>query len=265
MFIFAMKIINMYSICHLSFIPIRKEPSHKSEMTSQLLFGDDFTILGTQDKWHYIENHFDSYNGWIPSQEVKILDDSDYFMLTKKQVYLQKSPIVTIQTKIGKILIGFGSRLVLINQNDFAAGELKLSVKTNDYVSEGQLLLDEAIEVAMRLKETPYLWGGRSIWGIDCSGLTQNLFRMMGIKLKRDAKDQALQGNEIKFEDRASGDLAFFHNENGNIIHVGMLLNQNEIFHASGKVRVDAFNDEGIYKAETNEFSHQLNCIRRFL
>ena len=116
----------------------------------------------------------------------------------------------------------------------------------------------------MRYLNAPYLWGGRSPFGIDCSGFTQLVFKFAGIKLQRDAYQQGGQGSIINFiEEVQPGDLAFFSNDEGAIIHVGIMLKDNRIIHSSGKVRIDKIDHFGIYNAETKKHSHLLKLIKR--
>ena len=111
---------------------------------------------------------------------------------------------------------------------------------------------------------SPYLWGGRSPFGIDCSGFTQMVFKLNGIKLPRDAYEQAEIGKTLNFiEETQKGDLAFFDNEEGKIIHTGIIIDKNKIIHSSGKVRIDNLDHYGIFNAETGKYSHNLRLIKK--
>ena len=121
-------------------------------------------------------------------------------------------------------------------------------------------------QVAFKFLNSTYLWGGKSVFGIDCSGFTQSVYKFLNISLLRDAQQQATQGELIGFlQEARCGDLAFFDNEAGQIIHVGILLSAHEIIHAAGKVRIDKIDNEGIVHAQTGQRTQRLRIIRRYI
>jgi hypothetical protein len=122
------------------------------------------------------------------------------------------------------------------------------------------------IETASMYLNTPYLWGGKSPFGIDCSGFTQMVYKINGYELKRDASQQAAQGEVLSFiEESEPGDLAFFDNSEGEIIHVGIILKNNYIIHAHGCVRIDRLDQSGIYNTEQNRHTHRLRVIKKII
>ena len=168
---------------------------------------------------------------------------------------------------MGNQIITLGSSLPQFRKNKLKLGEQDFSFEGNALNSSSIEHTETAIEeLATKYLNAPYLWGGRSIWGIDCSGFTQLVFKMLGIKIRRDAYQQADQGITLGFiEEAEPGDLAFFDNEDGKIIHVGILLGQGKIIHASGKVRIDRIDHQGIFNEETGKYSHKLRIIKRIL
>jgi cell wall-associated NlpC family hydrolase len=125
---------------------------------------------------------------------------------------------------------------------------------------------DNLVKTAYQYLNSPYLWGGKTPFGIDCSGFTQMVYKLNGYKLLRDASQQSTQGEVLSFiEESEPGDLAFFDNEEGKIIHVGIMLENNYIIHASGKVRIDRLDHLGIYNAEINRHTHRLRVIKKII
>lgn len=256
-----------YGICNLSIVPVRKEPAEKGEIGTQLLFGDPFTILKrSQDgKWVYIQNAFDDYLGWIDFKQYKAIS-KDYFELTTtSELCMCRELIGLIRGDKIFFPVLFGTPLPF-----FKNGTVVLE---NDvYTFEGQVHDPKKNAIFKFLEKTaftylgsPYLWGGKSHFGIDCSGFVQQVFRFSGYKLPRDAYQQEKVGTHISFRELKPGDLAFFQRETGGISHVGIILENNLIIHASGQVRIDSLDAKGIYNAERGEYSHQLSSIRRIL
>jgi len=250
---------SLYGFCHLSVIPVRETPSDLSQMTTQLMFGDVFEIIETQKNWLQIKNAFDEYIGWI---------DQKQQLFVEKDIFKRFSSIAFTNTQTGNLLVNNEIVPVLPGSNfpideTFTVNHLQITPKLplKLFTKSNKI---ELREYALSYLNAPYLWGGKSPFGIDCSGFTQSVFKMAGIVLKRDAWQQARQGETINFLAEAQmGDLAFFDNEEERIVHVGILLNATTIIHASGKVRIDAIDHQGIYNAESKSYSHQLRIIKR--
>ncbi len=245
-----------FGICNISIVPIRREKSQKSEMTSQLLYGETFEILDFSENWSYIKMNFDDYEGWIKNnqyvkienEEFKVTDDPKYCL---DLVEFVESP----EKKLKTIVMGSNVSNARI-----------LNDKFDGNFSNNKKKKDEAVKIALSLINTPYLWGGRSPFGIDCSGFSQLAYKMIGVSLPRDAKDQAKIGSTLSFIDESqAGDLAFFHDDEDKIIHVGIILKDNHIIHASGKVRIDRLDQTGIYNNELNTHTHKLRFIKKII
>jgi len=243
-------------VCIVSVAPIRKEPSHKSEMVTQLLLFESAAILEQQGDFVSIKCIYDNYEGWCQLSQLAIVD----FLEPNAGWHLNAINNVIINQNNVLVSIGtpwFNKQLHLHNQ---------LAVCDNEG-SNGNLEFTENNIVTLSAKylEAPYLWGGKSIFGIDCSGFSQQVFKMMGKYLPRDAYQQAELGNNIGFLEEAScGDLAFFDDENGKITHVGILLNSQTIIHASGKVKIDKIDSMGIISSLTNKRTHKLRLIKSY-
>jgi hypothetical protein len=254
-----------YGIAVLSIIPIRMEPSHKSESVSQLLFGETYEIAEDKGNWLRIRCIYDQYEGWIDKSQHLELPEKDFGALKTNGAGLSLELVSSVISGYHSIPVVCGSDLPFFDGMNFKIGKEK-------FIYNGQAIQKEAKNaallerVAMRYLNAPYLWGGRSPFGIDCSGFTQVVFKFTGVPLLRDAYQQAEQGTIINFIDEAqAGDLAFFSNEAGKIIHVGIILKDHRIIHSSGKVRIDKIDHFGIYNAVQKKYSHQLKLIRSVL
>ena len=229
-------------ICTVSVAAIRAEQSHQSEMTSQLLYGETVEILQTKGKFIKVKMHFDGYEGWIDSQQIAEIS-SDYFDERKTQ--LVSNTVQMYNTSQGPILLSMGSEV------------------NSEKISPTFLSLENISETAKQFLNVPYLWSGRSFFGIDCSGFVQLIYKAHGISLPREAQQQSEVGDVLSFvEESKPGDLAFFEDEEGRICHVGMMLSDHEIIHASGKVRIDSLDSTGIFNKELNKHTHKLRFLR---
>jgi hypothetical protein len=252
-----------YGICNLNNIPLRIEPSDTSEMVSQLLFGEHFTVLETKKQWLFVKLAFDGYQGWIDNKQVEEISETLFNELSNAKPIFSKE-LINYATNENNDLIplSIGSTLPFYAKNFFKINEHVYNF--NGDIQIPNLSKEHIIQTAFMYLNSPYLWGGKTPFGIDCSGLTQMAYKMNGFKLFRDASFQAKQGDVLSFiEESEPGDLAFFDNDEGNIIHVGIILSNNYIIHASGKVRLDRLDQSGIFNEETNRHTHKLRLIKR--
>lgn len=258
----------MYGICNLSVVPCRKEASDRSEMVTQLLFGDHFEILEKDGSWLRIKMAYDDYEGWIDKKQLLPIEQHTFDILNSTESYYSNELIQLIKDDKVSLLfpIVMGSALPNYDNKECA-------VENQSYTYDGEYtrgLLPNTkpgiLETAMMYLNAPYLWGGKTPFGIDCSGFTQTVYKLNGIKLKRDAYQQAEQGETLSFvEEAEAGDLAFFDNDEGRIIHVGIVMDNNKIIHASGKVRIDGFDHQGIFNNEKKDYSHRLRLLKRII
>lgn len=233
-------------ICTQSAIAIRKEHSHASEMVNQLLYNELYTKLDEANGWTLIRTELDQYEGWIWTKQHHAISDEEFEHLKASKTYLTNKPIVAFDGK----LLSFGTPLYEPHAD---AAEMPT-------VFSPELM----IENAKQLLEVPYLWGGRTVMGIDCSGFVQLCARTAGVLLPRDASQQAQCGELVYFlQETQPGDLAFFGDEDGHITHVGILIGDERIIHASGKVRIDYLDQTGIFNKETGMHTHHLVGIKR--
>tara|TARA_R110002073_G_scaffold312586_2_gene484105 strand:- start:9281 stop:10051 length:771 start_codon:yes stop_codon:yes gene_type:complete len=255
----------LYGICNLSIVPLRSEPSDASEMVSQVLFGEHFTILEKEKKWSKIQIHFDGYEGFIDNKQYQEIDLTLFEELSSSECHYSSEILDYITDENNHLsTIPIGSRLPFYENKEFVIDQKKYSYEGRVY--SGNLSKDEVARKAFLFLNAPYLWGGKTPFGIDCSGFTQMIYKLCGYSLLRDAKDQATQGEVLSFiEESQPGDLAFFDNDEGVITHVGIIMNDYYIIHAHGKVRIDLLDHSGIYNTDTKIHSHKLRVIKRII
>ena len=253
-----------YGIIEIAATSQRIDATHQSEMVNQLLFGDIVEILETKNEWLLVRNLFDDYEGWIHKHGVAVFNQSSMDLINTKSKYINSTLLKVQHTnKLSSQYILPGSTLIQYNAKElsFQLLDVKYKILESNFIEfKG---FDEILKYFLN---TPYLWGGRSLFGIDCSGFSQIAYKIFGTWIPRDASQQAQIGKSISFiNDAKLGDLAFFDNEEAQITHVGILLNNKEIIHASGYVKIDSIDHQGIFNKETNSYSHKLRLIKRII
>lgn len=234
-------------ICIVTVAPVRAENSDKAEIVTEILFGESADILEVNKNWTRIKMHYDGYEGWIDTKQIKTLTDEE---LAKRKVTMITEDFSSVIMNDGKTLLSMGSEV------EFPAVASRRSHDTRESIA---LTAKEFLNV-------PYLWGGKSFFAVDCSGFTQLVYKVHNVKLPRDASQQAEVGDTLSFvEESQPGDLAFFENAEGKIIHVGIMLDNQKIIHASGKVRIDTLDSTGIFNKELNQHTHKLRVIKNVL
>ena len=226
-------------ICHLSQIPLRANPKSSSEMVSQLLFGETYLIIEQREEWSLIQMEYDGYEGWLSKSSINLIDSVE----TNIKDYIQTD-------------------LILHSINNFTDQPLISSMGSefSDEINSGNQR--NIIDIAKLFLGVPYLWGGRHFSGIDCSGFVQVLYKCIAIQLPRDASQQQKKGKPVAFKDLFEGDLVFFESNN-RVTHVGMFIEDGQIIHSHGMVRIDNLNKDGIFNLQTGEQSHSYHSAKR--
>jgi hypothetical protein len=236
-------------------------------MVSQLLFGEYVSMEEEKDEFVRVRCGYDSYEGWVQASQLtpvsgtQVHTTDEYIGTFTEEVFVdgrcRLMPFATpiYQSSIPAEPLSFGNRKIIFNVLQDAVWK----------VAERPFTADNLQKLVWMYLDAPYLWGGKSVYGIDCSGFAQQVFKLFGKKLLRDAYLQAEQGTIVEsLEGARMGDLAFFQNDNGRVVHVGILLSNGKIAHAAGKVRIDPIDQEGITNHETRKRTHRLCAIRRF-
>lgn len=271
-----------YAICLQPYIPMRAEAAEESELVNQLLFGDTMTILEELPRWYHIRRDYDDYEGFIDVKTATVITEGErnYFLKEQKTAPLMRLPfndVARINTDVGgastPLHLPWGSFIYNLDDtgvtfkvfgfryeipsmghvNPMMAGMMSRTACAKFLIGQGQMLLN-----------TPYLWGGNSSFGVDCSGFIQTLFRFVGLRLPRNASQQALLGNPVAFSDLLPGDLAFFAKPGSDrITHVGLVIDNEHILHSSGSLHVDVLRPEGIWSVDRDMHTHDFISARR--
>ena len=254
-----------YGICNLSIVPLRSEPSDKSEQVSQLLFGEHFKVLEIRRNWSKIRVSFDNYEGWIDNNQYEEINEENYADLENSNSFLAGELIEFATDENQNFLtVTIGSNLPFYNNQNLLLNNT--SYHYEGMVFDKTLPKDSIVEIAYKFLNTPYLWGGKTPFGIDCAGFAQLVYKLCGYRLLRDASQQATQGQVLSFiEESEPGDLAFFDDAEGLIIHVGIIMNDNYIIHAYGKVRIDRIDHSGIFNVDSKKHTHKLRVIKKII
>ena len=247
-----------YGICNLSIVPLRVEPSDTCELVSQVLYGEIFKVLEQRKSWSRIRLAYDKYEGWIDNKQYLEITEDTYKSIKSEDHLLSNDLIEYVEDENQQLTtIPFGASLNGLNLLKHTFEGSSTSTKQPK---------ENLIKTAFTYLNAPYLWGGKTPFGIDCSGFTQMVYKLNGYHLLRDASQQATQGLALSFiEESEPGDLAFFDNNEGQIVHVGIIMENNYIIHAHGKVRIDRLDHSGIYNTDKNSHTHKLRVIKKII
>ncbi len=249
-----------WGLVTLSVIPMRKNPEYSAEMVSQTIMGTPIKVLDKKGGWYLIQTP-DQYLGWVYSSGIVSLTKPELDTWKKSDRYIfmtiNGNALEAPQNDAAVISDLVMGNIFEVEQTAKGFHKVKLPdgregfVKTDDCLnfSEWEARIPEAdqiIAAAKTMLGSPYLWGGTSTKGIDCSGFTKTSYFSQGIMLARDASQQALYGEQLNVSDFnfQLGDLLFFGRSKNRITHVGMYIGDDRFIHSSGRVRISSFNPD---------------------
>ena len=241
-----------YGIVHLNLVPVRKKNSAKSEMISQLFFGETMEVILSNNNWSLVISKLDNYKGWVRTSHFLSIPKPDYIKINRKKKKFSSTDTSIYNDKFKNYTVPAGS---LISNCEYLGFNFNIN----------NIKFHCLEEIAFSFLNSPYLWGGKTKFGIDCSGFVQSVFKIYGKVLPRDSYQQALVGVEVNLENSEVGDLAFFGKKIDAITHVGIIVSGKKIIHSSGKVRIDNIINEGILNVDSKKISHKLQSVRRIL
>jgi len=248
-----------YGICSLSVVPIRNGADDSGEMISQLLYGEHFKILEQRKYWSRIRNAFDGFEGWVNNLQILVIEEGQFKEIENSKMAKFSADLISFVSSNSNVLLP----IVLGSSVHHSA---MLSHSFEGEAIEEKKEKSSLIRTALQYVNAPDLFGGRTPFGIDSSGFTQMIYKINGHSLKRSASEQSTQGDALSFiEESEPGDLAFFDNKEGIIDHVGVIMKDNYIIHAFGKVRIDRLDHTGIFNAETRNYTHSLRVIKKVI
>lgn len=252
-----------FGIGKVSISPVRAEADDRSEMVTQLLFGERVEIIGKNKNWLKIKIDFDDYEGWVDHKQIQAISEATFF--TTEKPYYTAEPFNLIISENQPITLPFGAEINHLEGNIFRVEDKEFELCC-ELRKPHLITREELVAIAKSYINVPYLWGGKSNFGIDCSALVQQVFKYAEIRLPRNANQQAKIGEMLAFvEEALPGDLAFFDNEEGKIIHVGIIIENQRILHAHGKVRIDPIDSTGIFNTDAQSYSHKLRFLKKVI
>ena len=261
---------SQFAVCRLAVVPVRRFADMVSEMTTQLRFGEGVEILQQAYGMWQIRVCHDDYEGWVdarqftPHQSERPPQATVLSSELSGWAYRIDPDLQDMENGRVRCLLPQGTPLPKYADGCFWIGPDSWHWPGAVHCVPSTPSWEELLAEAMWYRNAPYFWGGRTIWGIDCSGLVQSLLQHQGVQMSRDCLTQVDEGAAVScLRGAMPGDLAFFDGTRDGGRHVGFVLENGEVLHASGFVRVDILTDRGIVVKETGHLSHHLRSLRR--
>lgn len=251
---------NTHAICQLAVCPLRAKATDEAEIVTQLVFGDFVTILEDGKPWIKVKNYADGYEGWMDFKQLKMIDEVAFLNGIKNNSTIVGNDQLILEGPHGVLTVFLGASLPHFNGTSCQIGNDIYTLKTPLFSASKK----DIAQLCHAYLNAPYLWGGKSLFGIDCSGLTQNIFKAIGVQVPRDASEQVKFGETIDWAERRTNDIVFYTTKTEKVTHVGILTSKNNIIHAHGRVRIDQCDEKGIFNDEQGLYTHVFHSVKRW-
>ena len=271
----------IYAFVNVSVVNMRSQPKEPAELASQALLGTSLKIFDKDRYWYQVQTP-DNYIGWVEGTTIDRITKEELDSYQAKTKLIFSKPYGFSYTKPDENAqtvsdLTWGDLLVVKDTlKDFYEviypDNRKAFIAKNEaipYQKWKQSVMpteQNLVNTATRMMGLPYLWGGTSWKGVDCSGFTRMIYQNNGILLPRDASQQVFVGEEVAFEQLKAGDLLFFGEKattekSEKVVHVGMWIGNNQFIHSSGMVKVSSF-DKNFTNYDAHNASRYLRARR---
>ncbi len=255
------------AIVNISVANLRSNAKHSAELATQATLGTPVKVLKKEGGWYYIQTP-DKYLSWVDDGGIQLMNDDEFkkwqsaekiiYTKTYGHSYTQENTDAIVSDLVAGGVIETVSSSDAFYEVKYPDGRKAFVSKNdaenyNEWIDRMNPTIDDLVTTSKQLMGVPYLWGGTSTKGMDCSGFTKTIYFLNGMVIPRDASQQVHTGKSIdsvqEFDNLEKGDLLFFGRKATDstaerVVHVGMWIGNNEFIHASNMVRISSMDPD---------------------